>query len=299
MESRSCDSSSCGQAGYTYSSMKQLSITGVTLNVQNLETMTAFYKKVIGLDILTQTSDTTVLGTGTTPLITLRFEPSLKRAPSTEAGLYHLAILFSSQKHLAQVLLRIFQKAPQLFTGSGDHLVSEAFYFNDPEVNGLELYWDRDPAEWEWVGNEVKMDVKYIDPNEYLDLHLDKNGDNKSKKIGHMHLKVGNLSEAQRFYVDILHFEVTAKLPEALFVSVDKYHHHIGLNTWESAGSSKRNDSLGLHSFQMELPKEEVLSLEKRLTDNSIEYRRQTDDLIFSDPWDNIIVVTTQKNQAE
>jgi catechol 2,3-dioxygenase len=279
--------------------MKQLSINGVTLNVQNLETMTAFYKELIGLSILTHTSDTAVLGAGATPLITLRFEPSLKRAPSTEAGLYHFAILFSSQKHLAQTLLKIFQITPHLFTGSGDHLVSEAFYFNDPEGNGIELYWDRDQSEWEWVGNEIKMDVKYIDPNAYLNLHLVKSEDNESKKIGHMHLKVGNLSEAQKFYVDILHFEVTAKLPEALFVSVDKYHHHIGLNTWESAGSSKRNDSLGLHSFQMELPKEEVLSLEKRLTDNSIEYQRQTDDLVFSDPWDNTIVVTTQKNQAE
>lgn len=279
--------------------MKQLSITGVTLNVLNLTTMTLFYREVIGFQVLTQTADTAVLGAGKTPLITLRFEPSLKRASSTVAGLYHFAILFSSQKHLAETLLKIFQVTPQLFTGSGDHLVSEAFYFNDPEGNGIELYWDRDQSDWEWAGNEVKMDVKYIDPNEYLNLHLAKNEDNESKRIGHMHLKVGNLIEAQQFYVDILHFEVTARLPQALFVSVDKYHHHIGLNTWESAGSLKRNDSLGLHSFQMELPKEEVISLEKRLTDNSIDYQKQTDNLLFRDPWNNTIVVTTQKNQAE
>lgn len=279
--------------------MKKLSITGVSLNVQNLTIMTTFYHEVLGLDILTQTINTTILGRKETPLITLYLAHELKRAAEAESGLYHFAILFSSQKQLAQTLLNIFQITPHLFTGSADHLVSEAFYFNDPEGNGIELYWDRDSSDWEWINDEVKMGVTYIDPNEYLTLHLTKNDNDDSKKIGHIHLKVGNLTEAQKFYVDILDFEVTAKLPQALFVSVDKYHHHIGLNTWESEESGKRSTSLGLHSFQIELPDDEVISLEKRLSDNNILYQKGPLRLVFHDPWNNTIVATAQKNQAE
>lgn len=56
--------------------------------------------------------------------------------------------------------------------------------------------------------------------------------------IGHVHLKVADLERAERFYCDVLGFEVTARRPGAVFLSAGGYHHHLGLNVWESAGGS-------------------------------------------------------------
>lgn len=55
-------------------------------------------------------------------------------------------------------------------------------------------------------------------------------------RIGHVHLKVADLERALRFYRDVLGFEVTQRLSEAAFLSAGGYHHHIGLNTWETRG---------------------------------------------------------------
>ena len=58
-------------------------------------------------------------------------------------------------------------------------------------------------------------------------------------RIGHVHLKVADLDRALRFYCDVLGFELMQRMgPSAAFVSAGGYHHHIGLNTWESAGGS-------------------------------------------------------------
>ena len=68
------------------------------------------------------------------------------------AGLYHIAYVHDTRSTLASRLARIAQYAPHSFGGSADHNVSEAFYFTDPEGNGVELYYDRDPSTWQWSG---------------------------------------------------------------------------------------------------------------------------------------------------
>ncbi|MEO0567801.1 MAG: VOC family protein, partial [Pseudomonadota bacterium] len=57
-------------------------------------------------------------------------------------------------------------------------------------------------------------------------------------KIGHVHLKVSDLDRAIAFYSGVLGFEVMQHSPQAAFLSAGGYHHHIGLNTWESAGGT-------------------------------------------------------------
>ncbi len=68
-------------------------------------------------------------------------------APLRSAGLFHHAILYSTRKHLAAILQRLVDENYPL-TGTADHGVSEALYMNDPDGNGVELYWDRPNSEW-------------------------------------------------------------------------------------------------------------------------------------------------------
>src|SRR5690606_5015514 len=107
-----------------------------------------------------------------TPIVVLQHEPTLKHATTGSAGLFHTAILFETQAALASALLSVAQRAPQTFTGSADHLVSQAFYLTDPEGNGIELYWDRDRSEWSWTHGQVEMATLYLDPNTFLREHL-------------------------------------------------------------------------------------------------------------------------------
>ncbi|MEO8261129.1 MAG: VOC family protein, partial [Pseudolysinimonas sp.] len=109
----------------------------VTLNVADLDAMTTYYRDGVGLDVLAAEGPRTVLGRGTTPVVILDHAPELKHAAPHEAGLFHTAILFDSEEALAASVYSVAQHYPALFTGSSDHLVSKAFYFDDPEGNGV------------------------------------------------------------------------------------------------------------------------------------------------------------------
>ncbi|WP_442922569.1 VOC family protein, partial [Microbacterium sp. Leaf351] len=120
----------------------------VTLLVGDLDAMTRYYRDVVTLEVLTAEGDTVTLGRAGRPIVILRHDPSLRHAPAGSAGLFHTAILFESRAALAAALYSVARHAPQTFTGSADHVVSQAFYFTDPEGNGIELYWDRARTAW-------------------------------------------------------------------------------------------------------------------------------------------------------
>ena len=129
--------------------------------------------------------------------------------------------------------------------------MSEAFYFTDPEGNGIELYTDRPRTQWGYVNGEIQMATRYLDPNAYLQRHLTQEvldaAPGQAGRVGHVHLQVGDVATARAFYVDALGFEPTAtSYPGALFASAGGYHHHIAMNVWHSAGAGPRAASLGL-----------------------------------------------------
>jgi len=119
----------------------------VTLGVANLDALTAYYRDAVALTVLSESSDTVVLGRGTTPVVILKHSPALKHASLRDAGLFHTAILFDTEEALEASVYSVATRYPKTFKGSADHLVSKAFYFTDPEGNGVELYWDRDRRE--------------------------------------------------------------------------------------------------------------------------------------------------------
>jgi len=269
----------------------------VTLRVADLDAMTAYYRDAVALPVIAQTADTVTLGRGGVTTIVLEHAPELRHASRTEAGLFHTAIVFDSEAALAAAVLSVASRHPNTFTGSSDHLVSKAFYFTDPEGNGVELYWDRDRSDWSWVHGSIEMSTLYLDPNAFLRENLTEQaaadpllGD---ARVGHVHLQVGDVASAREFYIDRLGFEQTASFgSQALFVSAGGYHHHMAMNTWNSAGAGPRLPALGLARVDITVPTADDLgALTERMHHFGVQTRDDGRTLDFDDPWSNLIRV--------
>ncbi|WP_246328331.1 VOC family protein [Curtobacterium pusillum] len=269
----------------------------VTLRVADLDRMIGYYREGVGLSLLSNEGGVAVLGRGTTPIMVLEHAPSMRHAGAHEAGLFHTAILFDTKADLAAALYSVATKYPQTFTGSADHLVSNAFYFTDPEGNGVELYWDRDRTEWSWTHGMVDMATIALDPNEFLREHLTQDALDgagaRPGRVGHVHLSVGDVAGAKEFYVDKLGFATTAGWGEALFVSAGGYHHHMAMNTWNSRGAGRRRLALGLGLVRIEVPGADDLgALIARMHDTGVQTADDGRTVAFEDPWANRIEVT-------
>ncbi|NII69603.1 VOC family protein [Microbacterium ulmi] len=271
----------------------------VTLLVGDLDGMTAYYRDAVTLEVLSADGDAVTLGRAGRPIVILRQEPALRHAAPGSAGLFHTAILFETQTALAAALYSVARRAPGTFTGSADHLVSQAFYFTDPEGNGVELYWDRARSEWSWTHGQVEMDTLYLDPNAFLGQHLTEEATlgataAEAAAVGHVHLSVGDVATARAFYVDALGFDATHALgSSALFVSVGGYHHHMAMNVWNSRGAGPRMPALGLGRVDLALPDGDALGeLGERLRHHGFEVRDDGRTLSFDDPWNNAILAT-------
>ncbi|WP_282827406.1 VOC family protein [Gulosibacter sediminis] len=270
----------------------------VTLFVADLDAMIRFYRDGVALDLLAQEGDTAYLGRGAKTLVMLKHSPALKHAAPHQAGLFHTAILFDTEAALAASVYSTAQRYPGQFTGSADHLVSRAFYFDDPEGNGVELYWDRDRTEWSWAHGQVEMDTLFLDPNAYLREHLTEAtvaapnvGD---ATVGHVHLSVGDLESAREFYVNQLGFDTTNDFRgAALFVSAGGYHHHMAMNIWNSRGAGRRHPTLGLGEVDIVVPTlDEVGTLTERMRHYGVDARDDGRSVTFDDPWTNQVRVT-------
>jgi catechol 2,3-dioxygenase len=181
--------------------------------------------------------------------------------------------------------------------GYADHLVSEAFYLDDPDANGLELYRDRPRSEWNWDGKTVRMASDPIDFDSFFG-EIKENDPNlqvveapAGTKLGHMHLRVADIPTAQDFYHHVLGFDIVATMPSALFVSAGGYHHHIGMNTWESRGGEPPVEpSAGLREFTIALPDiAELDRLTKQIESAGVSVERNDQEAIVLDPFQNRI----------
>lgn len=277
----------------------------VTLTVQDLDLMIDFYHRGIGLSVLNQSGAKATLGRQGRALVELHQDGSLKHASANAAGLFHTAFLFGEKSELASSVYSVARSFPHAFTGSSNHLVSNALYFDDPEGNGVELYWDLPREQWQWQGDRVAMATEYLDPNAFLQQNLTEDGAvavaDTPATIGHVHLKVGDLQTGRAFYVDTLGFEVTAEYGrQALFISAGGYHHHIGMNTWQSRGAGERTPALGLGEVVITLPDRDSLgALRERLAHRSIPVADTGAELVFDDPWRNRVRVSAAPSSGE
>jgi catechol 2,3-dioxygenase len=276
-------------------------VGAVTLKTANLERSLEFYTRVIGLQPLQQDEERAMLGAGRRPILWLQEVPAARRPPANATGLYHAAILFPDRHALAVKIAQI--EALHYPYGFADHRVSEAFYLSDPDGNGLELYRDRPRDEWAWDDKGVRMASDPIDFESFFaevkegDETLAKPAAPVGTKLGHVHLRIADVDAAEQFYHGKLGFDVTARWPGALFLSAGGYHHHLGMNTWESRGGKPpAGPSTGLGEFSIVLPdREELERLAQRLTAAQVTVERDGDTVLIWDPFQNKIRLVTQE----
>jgi catechol 2,3-dioxygenase len=231
----------------------------VHLTVAHLDRSIAFYTETLGMSVLGRDGDIASLGAGAAELLRLRGDPGAPARPLRTSGLFHFAVLVPSRPDLARSLARLAERRHPL-TGASDHLVSEALYLNDPDGIGIEIYRDRPRDEWHVGPEGVAMATLPLDLESILgELGGAGPGDAglaAGTRIGHVHLNVADLGDAERFYCDGLGFHATARnYPGALFVAAGGYHHHLGLNIWNGAGAPPPPDgAIGLDRYELVLP---------------------------------------------
>ncbi|GAA1468808.1 VOC family protein [Microbacterium thalassium] len=274
----------------------------VSLRVGDLELMSTYYADALALDPIEERARGRevhrVLGRGDVPMVRLIHTPGLPGVDPREAGLFHTAFLFDDAPSLAATVYRAAQDPRTRFTGSSDHLVSEAFYFTDPEGNGIELYTDRPREQWQHdIGGELKMATLYLDPNDYLRRHLTQEavdaGPALAGRVGHVHLQVGDVSTARDFYIDTIGFETTvSSYPGALFASAGGYHHHVAMNIWNSRGAGPRAARLGLGDVAVTVPaRADLDALAARLRTTGVDFGDDGRTIVTRDPWGTQVTV--------
>jgi catechol 2,3-dioxygenase len=214
----------------------------VHLTVADLDRSVEYYEREIGLALRERGAGQAALGTGGEDLLVLAEEPGAKPADGF-SGLYHFALLVPDRADLARWLAHAARDRVQL-VGMSDHFVSEALYLRDPDHHGIEIYADRPRELWEgqvWQ----RMTSLPLDTDDLVSVLDDPtstpfDGLPRGTVMGHVHLRVAEIAPTVAFYGDALGFALMAQLgAHAAFLSAGGYHHHIGANTWESAGAGQ------------------------------------------------------------
>ena len=270
-------------------------IGAVHLTIQDLDRSIRFYESSLGLIVHQHEGQRAALGVPGTTLLVLTAHPRAPRVRGT-TGLYHFAILVPGRRDLAVALRRLVATSTAM-QGAADHGVSEALYLADPDGNGIEIYRDRPRTEWPIAGGRLQMGV---DP---LDLQaLSADADDAAGRLmpegttmGHVHLHVAHLSEAEDFYIGVVGFDLMQRFGHAAsFVSAGGYHHHLGMNTWAGVGApAPPAGAIGLDHFVVQLPDaREIQAVKERLDEAGTPFEMREDGLFFRDPSGNALVLT-------
>ncbi len=222
-----------------------ISVAKVGLKARNAKALADYYSAVVGLEQLSMDGETITLGAKGRQLLVIEGDKAAKSDDPRSAGLFHTAFLLPSRADLGRWINFAAERRIAI-EGASDHLVSEAAYLTDPEGNGIEIYADRLPTEWAWGGNSVAMATQRMDiagvrasvpPGD-----AGWKGAPENAIVGHVHLRVGDPLAAEDWWHKTLGFDTVAKYgAQAVFMSTGGYHHHIGANTWQSAGAGPRD----------------------------------------------------------
>ncbi len=234
----------------------------VQLIVEDLNRSLSFYQDILGFSVLKEERGIVFLTLdGHNSILSVVQPENAKPKQPRTTGLYHFALLLPNRKELAKVLHHFINIGYPL-QGASDHLVSEALYLADPDGNGIEIYVDRDSNEWKWENGQVEMTTEPLDANGLL---AESDGSTyeglpKETIMGHLHLHVSDLQEAESFYCKGLGFEVVLRYSNhALFISTGGYHHHLGLNIWNGQGAPAPDEHrAGLKQFTVVYPSAEA-----------------------------------------
>ncbi len=275
--------------GPTFATQTPMFIGMVTLRVRALDPMIDYYRDVIGLKVMERSAAGAKLGSGGVVLLSLEANPAAKLGAANAAGLYHTAFLMPTRKDLGIWLLHVARKRVPL-QGFADHLVSESVYLGDPEGNGIEVYADRDKSQWKWQDGSVAMATDPLNTDSLLGLTEQSAPFTTAPdgmRIGHVHLRVGNLDQANGFYRTAIGLDFTRARPGATFLASGGYHHHVAMNVWESQGAAKRDDATtGLAWFSLNIGKSDLIAAQaQRLTQAGVQTVKLDNGIEATDPW--------------
>jgi catechol 2,3-dioxygenase len=260
------------------------------LVVTDLAQVSSFYQTMMGLSVIEKTASGEVLGVGGVPLLTLTTDGQAKRAPRNAAGLFHTAFLMPSRPELAR-WLRHAAGNGVVIEGASDHIVSEAIYLSDPEGNGIEIYADRPHEQWKFHDDgtvemaTLRLDLQALYESAPLDAWT---GMVDGSAIGHLHLQVGDIPEANAFYRDVLGMKLmAARYQGASFFATGNYHHHLGANVWNSRGAGPRAVNMtGLSDYTLRFNDKATLeSAVARLETLEIKSEKRDGGVSLKDPW--------------
>ena len=268
------------------------------LAVSDLARSIAFYARVLGLALISRDEQSAMLGAGEERLaLALSALPDPTAASPHDTGLFHVAWLHPSRAALAATIRRVLGSGWHI-DGASDHGVSEALYLSDPDGLGIEIYADRPRERWERPAGRhgVKMFTRPLDVEDLLEQAPDEPPHQIAPEtgVGHVHFKVGDVGRAASFYHDVLGFSEQATLPSAAFLAANGYHHHIGLNSWQSRGAGAPPPTApGLRLVEFTLGDADSLAqLERGIAQapgGPFDIRRERERLMLDDPDGNLL----------
>jgi catechol 2,3-dioxygenase len=271
-------------------------VGAVHLQVANLERSIGYYQDVLGLGLHRRADGTAQLGPHGTDraLVHLRERAGAHPAPRRGAyGLYHFAILVPDRPSLGRFAAHAARLGVPM--GMADHLVSEALYLTDPDGLGIEVYADRPRASWRVRGRELAMATDPLDIKGLMAAGSgsDWDGMPDGTVMGHVHLHVGSLDQADAFYHVALGFDrIVWGYPGALFLSAGGYHHHLGTNTW-SPGPSAAEGQARLLEWELVVPAPtDASAAAASLRAAGYAATDTSDDWTAVDPWGTMVRIT-------
>jgi catechol 2,3-dioxygenase len=247
-----------------------LSIRSVTLAVSDVGRSVDFYTQALGLPLIERENGSALLGTvPAQPALRLEKLEAPTPLPPGASGLYHVAWLHPTRGALADTVRRLAGARWQL-EGASDHGVSEALYLSDPDGLGIEIYVDRPREQWpRWPDGALEMVTLPLNLEDLLAQSGGAPGDEVAAGtgIGHVHLKVADVERTRDFYARAIGMDEQAAMPSAAFMSAGGYHHHIGLNSWQSQGAPQAPETApGLRRLEFALSDQrELQALDERL----------------------------------
>jgi len=265
------------------------SVGPVTLQVTDLARSRGYYRDVLGMRELSLGEGEAELGAADgAVLVRLRARPGARPvARAGRLGLYHFAVLLPDRGALGRFLSHLAEL--NMYAGMSDHLVSEAIYLRDPDGLGIEVYADRPRTDWRSDGRELAMSTAPLDVDAVVAAGAGEpwTGMPAGTRMGHIHLHVGDLRQAEAFYHAALGLDkVVWSYPGALFLSAGGYHHHLGLNTWAAGSPPAAEYEARLLEWELVLPDAaEVDAASASLAAAGFEVSRDDAGVSAADPW--------------
>ncbi len=270
----------------TAQSQSTIVTKSVQLNAQNPATLAQYYETAIGLKLLGESGGSYALGTpdGT---VLVELHPTILPKNEDTTGMYHLALLLPTFEDLGTVLRHLIVNQIPM-TGASDHGYSNALYLNDPEGNGIEIYWDKPESEWDIAEDGTIAGItEMMDADAALEASRTTfDGMPNGTIMGHVHLHVDDVNIAADFYFNVMGLGLKYKFgPQAYFFATGNYHHHLGANIWKRGNLDKPNRlEPGIRTVEWAGSAADIEQIENNLTETNIEFTKEENLLVFKDP---------------